>query len=186
VAANDIAATINFMNRQPFVAGDNTIVVGISTGGWASLALAARNPSSVRAIVNFAGGRGGHAYGRDNALCGVAQLLSAARIYGASARVPTVWFYSENDSYFGPQLAQRLARVWRAGGGAVEKHVLPPYGSDGHEIADDRAGWDLWGASLESFLLRTPGAIQPGIEVASGAGPGRRASSALTGASLGK
>lgn len=157
VAADDIAATINYMTAQPFVAPKGAIVAGISTGGWASLAIAARNLPQVQAIVNFAGGRGGHAYGQPNAICGTADLLAAARMYGDKAREPTIWFYSKNDSYFGPDLAQNLARAWSGGGGSVEEHILAPYGSEGHTIADDRQGWDIWGPSLESFLTRVRG-----------------------------
>ena len=65
---------------QPFAAPDGVIVVGISTGGWASLAIAARNLPQVEAVVNFAGGRGGHAYGQPNAVCGTEELLSAAAL----------------------------------------------------------------------------------------------------------
>jgi dienelactone hydrolase len=154
VAADDIAAAINYMTEQPFVAPDGVIVVGISTGGWAALALAARNLPQVEAIVNFAGGRGGHAYGQANVVCGPEELLAAAAAYGSQAREPTVWYYAKNDSYFGPGLARSLAQVWSGAGGQVEAHILPAYGSDGHTITDDRAGWDLWGPSLDTFLKR--------------------------------
>ncbi len=158
IAADDIAAAINYMTAQPFIAKHGAIVAGISTGGWASLAIAARNLPQVQAIVNFAGGRGGHAYGQPNAVCGESDLLSAAHRYGESAREPTAWFYASNDSYFGPALAQKLARAWSDGGGNVEEHILPAYGSDGHTIADDRQGWDIWGASLDHFLSSVRGA----------------------------
>ena len=55
-ASDDIAAAIDYMARQPFVDPTRTIVVGVSTGGWAALALAARNLPNVRAVINFAGG----------------------------------------------------------------------------------------------------------------------------------
>lgn len=157
IAADDIAATVDYMTAQPFIAPNETIVAGISTGGWASLALAARNLPQVQAIVNFAGGRGGHAYGEPNAICGEADLVSAVHKYGAKAHEPTIWFYAKNDSYFGPGLAQELARSWAEGGGLVEEHILPPYGTDGHTIADDRQGWDIWGPSLDRFLTRVRG-----------------------------
>ena len=67
-AAADIEAALHYLADQPFIDPSQTIVVGVSTGGWASLALAARNPSGVRLVVNFAGGRGGHAYGEPNAV----------------------------------------------------------------------------------------------------------------------
>jgi pimeloyl-ACP methyl ester carboxylesterase len=140
------------MARQPFIAPDRTIVVGISTGGWASLAVASRNPVGVRAVVNFSGGRGGHAGGRRNAVCGERSLIEAAEIYGRTARVPTVWFYSRNDSYFGPKLARSMAQAWNGAGGLAALHLLPPYRQDGHDIASDRAGWDAWGGALDEFL----------------------------------
>ncbi|WP_246317444.1 alpha/beta hydrolase family protein [Hyphomicrobium methylovorum] len=154
VAADDIEAVVEYLTKEPFVASKGAVVVGVSTGGWASLALAGRNLPQVEAVVNFAGGRGGHAYGRANAVCGVEELLSAAQSYAHHSHVPTIWFYSENDSYFGPRLAKSLAQVWGNAGGQVEEHILPPYGRDGHTIADDRRGWDIWGARLASFLGR--------------------------------
>lgn len=152
VAADDIEAVISYMTRQPFIQPDETVVVGVSTGGWASLALASRNPPNVRAVINFAGGRGGHAGGRPNAVCGKARLVDAARAYGKTARIPTIWFYAENDSYFSPELATSMAQVWDAAGGLVELHVPPPYGRDGHKIADDQAGWEIWGPLMNRFL----------------------------------
>ncbi|CAA2141713.1 hypothetical protein HYPP_02734 [Hyphomicrobium sp. ghe19] len=157
IAADDIAATVNYMTQQPFIAQKATIVAGISTGGWASLALAARNLPQVQAVVNFAGGRGGHAYGRSNAICGKPDLVAAAHTYGGTAREPSIWFYSENDSYFGPALAQELAQAWNGAGGNAEEHILPAYGNDGHSIADDRQGWDIWGPSLDAFLTKVRG-----------------------------
>ena len=54
VAADDIQAVVSYMNRQSFVEPNQTIVVGASSGGWASLALASRNPAEVRGVINFA------------------------------------------------------------------------------------------------------------------------------------
>lgn len=166
VAADDIEAAVKFMTEQPFVARDGAIVVGVSTGGWASLALSARNLPQVQAIVNFAGGRGGHAYGELNAICGRDALLSAARMYATHAQEPTIWFYAKNDSYFGPKFAEDLAQTWSSAGGSVEEHILQPYGNDGHAIADDRQGWDIWGPSLDSFLQRVRDAAPKSVEMA--------------------
>lgn len=151
-AADDIAAAVNYMVAQPFIDPRRVTVVGISTGGWASLAYAARNAPNVEAVVNFAGGRGGHAYGRRNAICNADELAAAAHRFGEAARIPTVWFYAANDSYFGPALAETLAGAWRSGGGLVDLHSLAAYGADGHGVADDRAGWDVWGEALARFL----------------------------------
>jgi dienelactone hydrolase len=152
IAADDIAAVVNYMARQPFIAANEIVVAGVSTGGWASLALAARNPAQVRAVVNFAGGRGGHADGRPNAVCGERLLIDAAGIYARTARIPTLWLYASNDSYFGPALAGKMARTWSSAGGKADLHVLPAYGAEGHDVSSDEAGWKLWGPPLETFL----------------------------------
>jgi pimeloyl-ACP methyl ester carboxylesterase len=152
IAASDVGAAVDYMTKQEFVDAERIVVVGISTGGWASLALAAQRPELARAVVNFAGGRGGHAFGRSGSVCGASSLVDAAGAYARTARAPTLWLYSENDSYFGPSLAAKMAAAWKRGGGDVEYDPLPAYRSDGHDIADDRAGWSLWGDTLDRFL----------------------------------
>jgi len=155
-AADDIQGAVDYMSAQPFVTPGEAIVVGISSGGWASLALASRNPGNVRAVINIAGGRGGRPFGqRVDAVCGEQRLLDAARTFGGTARTETLWLYAENDSYFRPGLARALASAWQEGGGKAELHVFPPYGSDGHHLADDRAGWDIWGTTIDSFLTES-------------------------------
>ncbi len=88
IAAQDVGAAVDFMTRQPFVDPARVLVVGVSTGGWASLALASQRPGLMTAVVNIAGGRGGHAFGRKNSVCGVDKLVERnARLcaYGAGA-----------------------------------------------------------------------------------------------------
>ena len=155
LAAEDIAASIAYMKEQSFVAPGETIAVGISSGGWASLALASRGDSDVRAVINFAGGRGAYANGRSNSICGAGNLIEAAGRFGSTAKVPTLWLYSENDSYFDPDVAKSMAKSWTKGGGQAEFLALPAYGSEGHRIADDRAGWRLWGTAVEKFIHYT-------------------------------
>lgn len=157
-AADDIQGAVDYMSEQPFVAPGEAVVVGISSGGWASLALASRNPDNVRAVINIAGGRGGRPFGqRADTVCGETRLIEAARTFGRTARAPTLWLYAANDSYFRPALARAMASAWHAGGGEAELHVFPAYGSDGHNLADDRAGWDIWGGTVENFLTRSRG-----------------------------
>lgn len=169
LAAEDIAASIAYMREQPFVAPGETIAVGISSGGWASLALASRGDSDVRAVINFAGGRGAHAFGRPNAICAPARLVDAMGRYGASARAPTLWLYAENDSYFGPDIARAMHTSWTDAGGVADLHVFPKYGTEGHALADDQNGWYLWGSALQTFLERAPRQqpTQPSLRAAS-------------------
>jgi predicted alpha/beta hydrolase family esterase len=87
-------------------------------------------------------------------------------MYATHAQEPTIWLYAKNDSYFGPKFAEDLAQTWSSAGGSVEEHILQPYGSDGHSIADDRQGWDIWGPSLDSFLQRVRDAAPKSVEMA--------------------
>lgn len=158
--ADDIAAAVTYMARQPFIARGQTIVVGVSTGGWASLALSSRNPPEVQAVVNFAGGRGGHAWGKALQICDQEQLIATAGRFGARSKISTLWLYSANDSFFGPALVRSMARAYANAGGKAELHVLSAYGIDGHTLADDQAGWELWGRQLGAFLDRTNSATE--------------------------
>lgn len=153
-AAADIDAVVRYMGTQPFVDRSQIVVAGVSTGGWGALALASMNTPGVRLVINFAGGRGGHAYGQPNVVCGRDRLIEAAGAFGQSARVPTLWIYAANDSYFGPELAASMRDAWARGGGEAELRMLPAYGSEGHEVVADRAGWRLWGGELEQSLAR--------------------------------
>ncbi len=152
--ASDIQATIDFLREQPFVASDRTIVVGYSAGGWASLALSSRNPPGVAGLVNFAGGRGGHQRLPNGELgnCTPGALVDAAAKYGATARVPMLWLYAENDSFFDSALAERMAGAYNAAGGKATYRALPPFGRDGHSLAWAGDGAPIWSPLVESFL----------------------------------
>lgn len=150
--ADSIAAAIAFMLRQPFVKPTGIIVVGQSAGGWGALALASRNPPEVRTIINFAGGRGGRVNDQPNNNCAPDRLVAAAGRFGATSRIPNLWLYTENDSYFGPDLSKRLAAAFKNAGGAVDFHLLPAFADDGHRLSSGKGGIDVWRPLVEQFL----------------------------------
>jgi len=152
--AASIEVAIAYMTAQPFVRRRDVIVVGQSAGGWGALALASRNPPSVKAVINFAGGRGGRSYGRSNNNCAPDRLIAALRDFGRTERIPTLWIYTENDSYFPPDLSRSMAEEFGLAGGSVEYHLLPAFGSEGHVLAESRDTAPIWGATLEAFLAR--------------------------------
>ncbi len=150
--AKDIVAAIAFLARQPFVRPDRVVVVGQSAGGWGALALAGLNPPAVSAVVNFAGGRGGYAEGRPHTNCAPDRLIAAAGAYGRTARIPTLWVYTENDGYFGPSLSRAMYRAFSESGGRGEFVLLPGFGSDGHALFGSPAGVKHWEPLVERFL----------------------------------
>jgi dienelactone hydrolase len=150
--ADSITAAIDYMIAQGFIRKTGVVVIGHSAGGWGALALAARNPPAVSAIVDFAGGRGGHNRNQPNQNCAPDRLVVAAGAFGRTARVPSLWLYAENDSYFAPVLSQRMADAFRSAGGNAVFDLLPATGREGHGLIDDAAPAASWVTSMASFL----------------------------------
>src|SRR6516225_9329480 len=143
---------IDYMSKKKFIQPGKVVVVGQSGGGWGSIALASLNPSSVQAIVTFAAGRGGRVDGKPNNNCAPDKLVAATGEFGRTARVPMLWIYAENDSYFGPELTKRMHDAFVAAGGNAEYHVFPPFGSDGHFFIDSPDGVPIWSPLVSQFL----------------------------------
>ena len=145
---------IDYMSDQKLIVPDNVIVVGQSAGGWAAIALSSQNFPSVRAIITFEAGRGGRVDGKPNNNCAPDQLVAATGDFGRTARVPMLWIYTENDTFFGPALSKRMHEAYTAAGGIAEYHMLPPFGSDGHFLIGSADAIPLWAPLVSSFLDR--------------------------------
>lgn len=150
--ADSIAAAINYMTQQSFVKRDGIVVVGQSAGGWGALGLASRNPKNVTAIINFAGGRGGRVHNRPNNNCSPEKLVEAATVFGATARIPVLSIYTQNDSYFSAALSRQIADAYRKAGGKMDYRLLPAFGEDGHRLFGSRDGTAIWKPLMEEFL----------------------------------
>ena len=153
-AADSIAAALAYVRAQPFARRSGAIVVGQSAGGWAALALASRSPAGVRAAINFAGGLGGRSYDQPDNNCAPDRLIATAGEFGRTARIPTLWIYTANDSYFAPRLSGAMAAAFRAAGGKVDYRLLPAFGSDGHFMAETPGSDAVWGPVVERFLAQ--------------------------------
>ena len=150
--AASIAAAIGFMIRQPFIRKNGAIAIGQSAGGWGALALASQNYPPVKAVIAFAPGRGGRIDGVTGRNCAPDRLVAAARQFGEKTRIPSLWIYAENDSFFPPEQSKRLVEGFRMAGGRADFHLLPPVGNDGHELIRSNEGEALWAPLLEKFL----------------------------------
>src|SRR3954447_14459823 len=150
--ADEIAAALGFVRKQPFIRSNGIVIVGHSAGAWGALALAGENPTDVSAIIAFAPGRGGRANDFPNQVCAPHTLMSAAGEFGKAAHVPVTWLVAGNDSYFSPALSRQLADAFRNAGGKVDFHVLPAYGSEGHWLPETEGGVKLAGPELDRAL----------------------------------
>ncbi|MGB6539048.1 MAG: alpha/beta fold hydrolase, partial [Xanthobacteraceae bacterium] len=150
-AADSIKAAVDYLLRTPSIRKQPVVLVGQSAGAWGALALASTS-SRVAAVINFAGGLGGRSFGVANHNCAPERLIAAAGEFGRTSRVPTLWFYAQNDSYFAPTLSQRMAEAYRAAGGIVDYRLLPPVAPDGHYLIYSPSAERIWGPIVDRFL----------------------------------
>ncbi|MGH8853351.1 MAG: dienelactone hydrolase family protein [Telluria sp.] len=148
--ADDIAATVAYARRQPWVDGKRIVVAGQSYGGLATIALGARDLPGVRGLINFAGG-----LRDDSDRCAWrSALVSAFSEYGSKSTLPSLWMYGANDSLFGPELAQRMHTAFEAAGGRGRLVELAAFKRDSHGMLASRDGEKVWGEATMAFLAQ--------------------------------
>ena len=158
-AAVQVLAVLDHLRGQPDVAPDRSVVVGQSYGGASTIALAAMMPSGVQAAINFAGGSGGNPQGSPRRPCQPNRLERTFGGYGRTARMPTLWLYTENDQYFGATYPRQWFEAFREAGGEGEFHQFPPHGTDGHTLFTSHPA--AWQPVVLDFLRRHGLAMPP-------------------------
>ena len=143
---------IDYMTAEKRIVPKDVIVVGQSAGGWAAIALSSLNPPQVKAIIVFAGGRGGRVDGKPNNNCAPDKLVEATGEFGRTSRVPMLWIYIENDTFFGPALSKRMHEAFTTAGGKAEYHLVRPFGDDGHFFIDSPDAIPIWSPLVTKFL----------------------------------
>ncbi len=152
-ASRDIDAFVEYAARLPFAQPNGMVVIGQSTGGWSTIGYNTTRPHPrVNAMINMAGGRGGHVDRIPNKNCGASHMVEAAGILGQTASTPMLWVYTLNDTYFGPSLANAMYDAYVEAGGVADLAMLPPFGDDGHELFFGRGGSTIWGPLVEKYL----------------------------------
>jgi len=145
-SAEDLSAAIEYGCSLPQVDATRIVSAGVSTGGFATVALTARAPAGLVAAINFAGGWGSRA---DHDVCNAGELVGAYRSFGKRSRTPMLWIYAENDRKFWPELAQKFNDAFRAGGGQDQFVQAPAVGKDGHSLFGRVA---VWSPIVDDFL----------------------------------
>ncbi|CAN7559777.1 prolyl oligopeptidase family serine peptidase [Bosea sp. LjRoot90] len=145
-SARDIRAAVDAVLSRPDADRRRVVLMGVSAGGWGSIAAASQSVPGLLGVVNFAGGRGSLKAGE---VCSPDALVGAAARYGGSSRVPQLWLYSSNDRFFGPEIASRLHRAFQEAGGRAEFVAAPPSGDDGHRYI---RAIDQWQGAVGGFL----------------------------------
>ena len=144
--AEDLQGALEVVTKRPDADPDRAIAIGVSAGGAAVMALAARNPKSLKGVVNVSGGLAMPACPKDEV------LVNAFKEFGATSRVPSLWVYARNDSLFGPATVERMQSAYLDGGGDVKLVMFDKHGRDGHTLFADASGRLKWMMEMDGFL----------------------------------
>lgn len=145
---------IDTLKAKPFIDAKNILVVGQSHGGLTVMALSTKKVSGVKGIVNFAGGYKYEASGMNH--CNWQQtMVEAFASYGRNAKIPSLWFYGDNDSYWGAELPKHLYEAYRNGSGEAQliSFGVYPYG-DAHKMFGDSKGVPIWLEPTRAFMKK--------------------------------
>jgi dienelactone hydrolase len=144
--ADDLQGALAAVSKRPDVDPTRAIAIGVSAGGAAVVALAARNVPNLRAVISISGGLRMPDCPKEDV------LVNAYKDFGGASRVPNLWVYARNDSFFGPDLVQRMQSVFLDGGGDVKLVMYDKFGNDGHTLFTAAAGKLQWLMEMDAFL----------------------------------
>lgn len=150
VQADDVQAALDYTLRQPWADAEHVLIMGQSHGGLSTMAFGARNPAHVRALVNFAGG-----LRKELLSCQwMHSLVSAFESYGETTKLPSLWFYGANDSYFPPELVQRMYAAYTSHHADAKLIAYGPFKRDSHGMSSSIDGVPIWWPETEALLKR--------------------------------
>ncbi len=155
-AARDIAATVDYAATLPFLRPQGMVLIGLSTGGFSTIAYNSIAHPRVTALINMSGGRGGHHDNQPNSNCSPDRLAEAAGQFGARAATPMLWVYTANDSFFSPAIASAMYAAFTRAGGRADFAAEPAFGTDGHDMLLLHGGSAIWGPLVERYLATRP------------------------------
>jgi dienelactone hydrolase len=159
-AAHDIRKVLDVVKQQPGIDASRIVMAGKSMGGWNTLVFGSLPPadvSDIKGLLDFAGGvKEGDCETPD------ASLVSAAAQLGAHTRLPSIWFYGDNDQIFSTSTWRQMVAQYTAAGGRAELVDYGAFQKDAHAMTASGAGLPLWVPKADTFL-RSIG--MPGTEI---------------------
>jgi dienelactone hydrolase len=161
--ADDVEAALAALARRPDIDASRTVVMGQSHGGLTTMALGARKLAQVVGLVNFAGG-----LRVESCLRWELDLAAAMGDYGAATRVPSLWFYGDNDEYFTVETWRRMFKAYTDAGGPARLVAYGNFRANSHAMFGSSAGIKIWLPEVRSFFqqLGLPFDIQHRIVLA--------------------
>jgi len=166
--AEDVIAVLDGLSRRADLDTRRVVVIGQSHGGLTTLALGAKAPPNVVGLINFAGG-----LRQETCIAWEHNLAEAVASYARRTRLPSLWFYGENDSYFPPPVSGPMFAGYQAAGGHARLVSFGVFGRDSHELFGSGGGVRVWLPEVERFFgeLGLPFAVRHRIALAEHASP---------------
>ena len=148
--AKEFKAIIKALASDSDVDGSTVIAAGHSGGGFVASALASDSTPGLRAIINFAGGRGG---AKEGGNCSEAGFVGAFAEFGRGATVPALWIYATSDRMFWPDLVDRALAAYARDGAPVRLERVGPlwFTGNGH-LVHFLGARELWRPRIDAFL----------------------------------
>lgn len=150
VAVEQIKAVARYAQTAPYIIPNRGVIAGQSVGGISTIAASAQAVPGARAAINFSGGDGGDPVRTPENPCRADLLADTFANYGRTSKIPTLWLYSPNDRYWGPDLPKQWFARFKANGGNGQFVSLPPFGDDGHRSFTGNI--EAWTVPVAQFL----------------------------------
>lgn len=149
-ASESLDAVYEFLKTQSWADTNRVILSGASRGGILSVVYAAERPTAAIAVVNFVGGWMSDSC---NSRAGVDINASLFAEAGKKAKVPHLFLYAMNDSFYSSESVKGYAEAFRHAGGTVEfkLYEMEP-GVNGHSLFYSH--WRKWNGDLDTFLMK--------------------------------
>jgi len=147
ISAQDVRATIAYFERRADIDARRVVLVGQSAGGLVALAAASQGMPQVVGVVNFAGG-----LRQDRCPDWPAVLAAAAADYAHTTRVPSLWFYGDNDATFASPVWHAMHARYVAAGGEAQLVAYGSFGKDAHALFGARNGIPVWEPEVARFF----------------------------------
>jgi len=152
-AALDLLATIEWAKTQRDLDPKRWLLVGQSSGAFASIYAASKHPDGLVAVLAFAPGRGGRPDTHAGQPCAPDSMARLFASIAPDIAVPVLWFYAENDEFIGPAAARLWFDSFRKAGGQGDFVMLPPFPERrGHGVYPSATGTPLWTAAVATFF----------------------------------
>jgi dienelactone hydrolase len=147
--AKSVRRTLDWLGQQAYADVSRNVVMGQSHGGLTTLAYGMDPHPGTKLFVNFAGGL------RQEGCTGwQSNLTRAIGSYGETTKLPSLWFYGDNDSYFPPEVWKEAFERYQKAGGHAELVAFGNFGNDAHAMFGSRAGLPIWQPKVMAVLAQ--------------------------------